>query len=373
MTHSTSAGSWFPDEKRNNVEFFKKLHMLRDDLHVKERENMKSAIARIESKKYRRKYPIVEKQERDKIRFGEMNYRSRFSEMKDVAGMKNWRDGGLFEVQDTMLKPWEIGQSRISVQSAGQRLSQGQLHYRLKKLAIKSKKGHSKPGITNQRQLDTRISSLTDNTITRIATNMNDFDSNKDYDFMRNPDHLPSIPSVGHRVSITHKNRLKAMTWESEFSEPSRMKRKETGSKDSLLATKTPHETATVGKQGMDKVKHEGLRFDVNLKDKELFKYLNREVLPSTPSTPPPPISTFPDIPIISLSEEANNTDDDSLDSSRSDGELKSAMKKLVTAHENFEALKEELESIAHMNDLLENSEGLEEGCNKNIDCEKDV
>lgn len=371
MTHSTSKGSWFPDEKRNNVEFFKKLHMLRDDLHVKERENMKSAIARIQSKKYRN-YPIAEKREKDQIRFGEMSYRSRFSEIKDVVGIKNWRDGGWFEVQETMLRPWEIGQNRISVQSAGQRLNQGRLHYKLKSQAIKSKKGHSTPSITNQRQSDTRISSLTDNTITRIATNMNDFDSNKDYDFMRNPDHLPSIPSVGHRVSITHKNRLKAMTWESEFSEPSKMKKKETAAKDSPFDGKTTHET-TVGKQSMNKVKHEGLKFAVSLKDKEVFKYLNREVLPSTPSTPPPPINSFPGIPMISFSEGTESTDDDSLDSSRSDGELKSAMRKFVAAHENFEALKEELESIAHMNDLLENSESSQENSHETVGCEKDV
>merc|ERR1712141_230602 len=129
----------------------------------------------------------------------------------------------------------------------------------------------------------------------------------------------------------------------------------------------------TVGKQSMNKVKHEGLKFAVSLKDKEVFKYLNREVLPSTPSTPPPPINSFPDIPMISFSEGTKSTDDDSLDSSRSDGELKSAMRKFVAAHEHFEALKEELESIAHMNDLLENSESSQENSHETVGCEKDV
>ena len=358
MTHSAS-GSWLPDEKRSNLEFFKKLHMLRDDLHVKERENMKSAIARIESKRYRRNKQSMEKEKKDKIRFERTMLSNRIPGGNNVAGIRRWKGGSLFDVKDTAYRPWEASQgiqkSGAPDHSRSQRSNQSRLHYTLATHSVTMKGGQLKPGTRTQKKSENRIPSLTDSTIAKIATNMNDNDRNGTYDFMRNPDHLPSIPSVGHRVSITHKNRLKTMTWESDLSEPSKTKRREVSAKANVLTSRPTHETKRTGKESLDKKKHEGLRFAVNLKDKDVFKYLNREVLPSTPSSvKQTATSAHQNIPLLSLSPDTTQSEDTRSCSPMSSGKLESAMRKLVTAHENFQNLKEELENIAHMNDQLE-------------------
>ena len=374
MTHSAPTRSWLSSEKRNDVEFFKKLHMLRDDLHLKERANLKSAIARIESKKYRRNNQLIEREGKYGRGYDELKPVTRTSEISELTGVQQWKDGRLFEIQDEAVKPWDRGQrlkSTFGDQSVGQRSGQG--HSGFKEQPLKKRNGQLKRINANQKHSDKRMFSLTDNTIARIATNMNDFEGDKSSNFMRNPDHLPSIPRVGHRVSITHRNRLKAMTWESEFSEIPNISKKETKAqvKGSLESKKLPEKT-TIRRENRDRKREGGLLFSVNPRDKDVFKNLNREVLPATPSTPAPPVNSrvtgSTAVPVILLPEETAEVDVDGgeVDSLRSFGALNNAMKKFVTAHEDFENLKEELETIAHMNESLEKIEDVE-GCSTKL------
>ena len=360
MSHSVATRSWFPEKKRADVEFFKKLQMLRDDLHLQERENMKSAVARIESKRYGRRNPPVERDKKEKLRYCNMKVKtpiSDFNDRKGRAGVRMWKDRCFIEVNDVALRPWDRG-NEFSSRMPYQSLGKDRLHNDIKSQSSKSKSRQFKSGISSKIYSDTTIPNSTEDTILRIAMNMSDFDGYNSLNFMRNPDHLPCIPNIGHRLPISHNNRIKAMTWESEFSEPVRTKKNELGAKTTLLASNVQREVKIVRRLSMEKKKHEGLRFDVNLNDKEVFKFLNSEVLPSTPRSQlfsmNPEEDIFPVIPLVSLHIETNSDDDEgNLDSSKS-GELHSAMRKLVTAHESFIGLKEEIQSITNLNNQLE-------------------
>ena len=382
MSQSIATRSWFPEKKRADVEFFKKLQMLRDDLHLQERENMKSAVARIESKRYGRRNPPVER-DKEKLRYSNVKTKtpiSVFNDRRGRAGVRMWKDSCFIEVSDVALRPWDRGDefsSRMPYQSVGEGSRKNRLNYHIKNQSSNAKSRQSKSGISNKIYSDMTIPNSTEDTIARIAMNMSDFNGYNNLDFMRNPDHLPSIPNIGHRLPISHNNRLKAMTWESDFSEPVRTKRSEIGTKATSLASNVQREVKIVRRLSMEKRKHEGLRFDVNLNDKEVFKFLNSEVLPSTPKSQlfsrDLEEDVYPVIPLVSLHIETNSDDDeDDLDSSKS-GELHCAMRKLLIAHESFMGLKEELQSITNLNDRLENCEDVETKPSESVDNIDDV
>lgn len=374
MSHSAPTRSWFPSGKKKDAEFFAKLHMLQDGLHRTERDNMRSAIARIESKKTRRNRQFIEKEGKDKRKYDELRSSIRTYQINDSNDFHRWKNDRRFEPKNEVTGSWktseseENGKTKNVHHSNGQSIGQSLPSPFKDQESGRRRSGQSRHRNTKQRHSSSGIFSLTDSTIARIATNMYDFDSDQSYDFMRNPDHLPSIPRVGHRVSIAHKNRLKAMTTESEFTElPKSTKKEPKGYRKGGAFENKSGETSIGAKESQQRKKYdEGLRFDVNPRDKDVFKNINKDILSTVaPSTPAPPVNSriadpvFPSVPAILLPEENADTDEECADSMRSTGELNNAMRKFMMAQEDLESLNKELENIAHLNEDLEKSDDL--------------
>lgn len=346
------------------MEFFNKLHRMKDDLHSQEMENMKSAIARMESKKKRRDSRDTEGKRQYRKRYDELMPTSRTFQINDLVSFQRLKGNRLFELKDELVRPWSMdGSTKDTERLVGNgSLGKNSSHRASGKETFLLRRGNGTPGIS--KKMD--VFKTTDNAIARIATNMFDFDSERSYNFIRNPDHLPSIPGVGHRASISHKNRLKAMTGEFYFREGSNaMKGEKTRSQKASLSAPLRFTEATNAKKDsrVKKKQPAELQFDVRPSDKDVFKNLNGEFLLPTSLTPVPPFNSRTAdalatcVPVVILPEAASTVQKSYKDSTRNGGELNNAMKKLVTAQEDLANLKEELESIAHLNENLEKSD----------------
>ena len=331
-----------------NGDFFKKLHQMKEALIETEESNLRNAIARIENKKYGRRFIASRDKYNDGDNEGINGYRKFEAEVTASRLDKKARD------PIAVVKGQKDAAKALSATVDEKRSSGENFDFGSKK----------RRQVTQHRYSDVSSFSTKDKQIAKIAANLHSYNTTDSYNFIRNPDHLPSIPSVGHRVSFTHKNRFKAMTWESEFSQLPRM---------NIINTKKVHETSSfqrhpsadhnkTTKEIAEKKKrdHE-LRFNVNPRDKEIFRHLTKDAGTPSPKLPTPPVNsrlanhTVPAIPKIFLPEEEkeDDTQEDSQDSARSLGELNNAMRRFVTAHSNLEHLKEELGTIVHTNDNL--------------------
>ena len=185
-------------------------------------------------------------------------------------------------------------------------------------------------------------------------------------------DHLPSIPTAGHKSSMVAENRLKALLSEDEHSETPAIKAKtsqgSTKYVDLMLypEKKRLHDTETFKEK---KKTPSSLKFDVDPNDEDVFKHIaidneteetiNRSIQfkeqgkpVAIVTLPGPPPNSRPDseclaptkLPEIVLEaveiEEQNDSD------IHSPGDLSGALEQLVHAHNEYEQLKNDLNEI---------------------------
>ena len=229
-----------------------------------------------------------------------------------------------------------------------------------KKKAATSARPTTRPRCSNKK--------LKDDQIAQIAVNLHDLDLEKSYDLVRDPSHLPSIPTVGHRVPVTYENRFRAMTSEFEFREVGRVN-KQTSKSSDKAKQRNVAPTSLSNERLQGKKSGERISFDVDPDDKDVFKHLHMdeaEIPPFSPIPPIPPVNSrmtsSPGIPKIVLAEvDAADIKNNTEGSSRDLGTLNNAMQKFVCAHSDLQQLKEEVTGIAKETDELEKYED-EEG-----------
>eukprot|EP00112_Aurelia_sp_Birch-Aquarium-sp1_P018743 Seg452.2 transcript_id=Seg452.2/GoldUCD/mRNA.D3Y31 product="hypothetical protein" protein_id=Seg452.2/GoldUCD/D3Y31 len=381
---------WFIEERdglRRQEEFFKKLHNLKENLLRTEEYNMNSALERLYSRKHKRRSSF-KSTEHSGVRSG-MGYQpyaaygqrsSQTSVYPSARAVERWRRNRTDDAPETAKVKGDGLSDKRHSSSQSYKIYKAKAKTLTPEIDVKgdssmdkrhSSKNRKTKAATSARQTTRpRCSNpkLKDDQMAQIAANLHDLDLEKSFDLVRDPSHLPSIPTVGHRVPVTYENRFRAMTSEFEFREPGRVNKQTSKSSDKTRQRQAPPPSLS-NERMQEKKSEEGISFDVDPKDKDVFKHLNTnrtEIGAVSPIPPIPPVNSrmtsSPAVPKIVLPEvDAFDSENDTEDSSRDFGALNNAMQRFVCAHSDLEQLKEELTGIAKVTDELEKCED-EEG-----------
>ena len=386
---------WFIEDRdglRRQEEFFKKLHNLKENLLRTEEYNMTSALERLHSRKYKRRssfkgceysgartgigyQPYSPFDQRSTQTTGYTSAsaveRWRRNRISDATEISKAKDDGLSDKRHGSSQSYKIYRPKTKTLTPEIGVK-GDKSKEKRHDASHSSKGRKTKAATSARQTTRpRCSNtkLKNDQIAQIAVNLQDLDLEKSYDLVRDPSHLPSIPTVGHRVPVTYENRFRAMTSEFEFREVGRVNKETSKSSDKTKQRNTAP-TSLSNERLQEKKSGDRISFDVDPDDKDVFKHLHmdeKEISPFSPIPPIPPVNSrmtsSPAIPKIVLAEmDATDIEKDNTEgSSRDFGALNNAMQKFVCAQSDLQQLKEEVTGIAKETDELEKYED-EEG-----------